>query len=70
MRSDAGDLTVFEIIQAYAEYCPTKGWNPMPITIIQRQVEALMLELFQTVKVHCIERDEKQQKGFHHVCFI
>ena len=69
MRSDTGDLTVSEIIQSYAEYCPMKGWNPMPITVIQRQVEALMLELFQTVKAHCIERDEKQQKGFHHVCF-
>ena len=68
MRSDTSDLTVSEIIQAYAEYCPTKGWNPMPITVIHRQVEALILELFQTVKAHSIERDGKSQKGFHHVC--
>jgi phage/plasmid-associated DNA primase len=69
MQSDTGDLTVSEIIQTYAEYCPTKGWNPLPITVIQRQVEALMLELFQTVKSHSVERDGKSQKGFHNVCF-
>lgn len=68
-KSDEGDLTVNEIVQAYAEYCPTKGWNPMPITVIQRQVEGLMLELFQTVKNHCVERSGKQQKGFTHVTF-
>lgn len=68
-KSEDGDLTVNEIVQAYAEYCPMKGWSPLPITVIQRQVEGLMLELFQTTKVHDIDRAGKSQKGFRHVTF-
>ena len=62
-------LTVKEIIEAYAEYCPTKGWNPLPITVIQRQLEGLMLELFHVVKSNSCG-DNGKDRGFRQVRFI
>ncbi len=69
IRDPDGDLTVQEVVEAYAEYCPTKGWNPLPITVIQRQLEGLMLELFQTVKTQSIERNNTHHRGFRNVRF-
>lgn len=66
-RAEGDDLSVHEIVEAYAEYCPANGWSPLPITIIQRQIEGLMLELFQTVKVGSIQRDGKSARGFRNV---
>jgi len=61
------DLTVSEIVEAYAAYCPDRRWRPMPITEIQRQLEGLMLELFGASKAHGIEREGKHQRGFRGV---
>lgn len=59
-------LTVNEIVEAYAGYCPSKGWNPLPITVIQRQLEGLMLELFHTVKSNSCG-DSGKERGFRNV---
>ncbi len=64
-----GDLSINEIVERYAEYCPTKSWNPKPITVIQKEVEELMLELFQTAKSHSIKREGKSVRGFRKVTF-
>jgi len=64
-----GDLTVTEIIEAYAAYCPEKKWRALPITEVQRQIEGLMLELFGVSKCHGVERDEKNLRGFRGVKF-
>ncbi len=63
------DLSVEEITEAYVKYCPAMHWNPKPITIIQRQLEDLMLELFSTSKSSSIKRDYKEVKGFRRVRF-
>lgn len=63
------DLTVTEIVEAYAAYCPERRWRPMPITEIQRQLEGLMLEIFGASKAHGTERDRKHQRGFRGVTF-
>lgn len=39
------DLTSQELVQAYADFCPEMGWDPLPDTIIGRQMPDLMLEL-------------------------
>lgn len=69
VRQSGSDLTVNEIIEAYAEYCPAQGWTALPITIVQRQIETLMLELFGTVKVNSISRQDRSQKGFRSVAW-
>lgn len=65
-----GDLTVSELVEAYAAYCPEKKWQPLPITEVQRQLEGLMLELFGVSKCHGIERADKTQRGFRGVKFF
>ncbi len=75
VSDENSDLTVTEIIEAYAEYCPIKGWNPKPITVIQRELERLMLELFKTTKSNSIARDDedsgktKSHRGFRRINF-
>ena len=68
-KSEQDELSSTEIIEKYAEYCPKMGWNPKPITIIQRELEGLMLSLFGTAKSHGIQRDGKTNRGFRHVSF-
>jgi len=66
-RDEEMDLSVSEIVEAYAEYCPSMGWYPKPITVVYRELEGLMLELFGTAKAHSIKRDNKSVKGFRRV---
>jgi len=68
-RDDHLDLSTSEIVEVYAEYCPSMGWNPKPITVVYRELEGLMLELFGTAKAHSIKRDGKSIKGFRRVKF-
>jgi putative DNA primase/helicase len=63
-RADDIDLSVNEIVEAYADFCPNTGWHPMPITEVQRSLEGLMLELFQVTKSHCVKRDGSSVRGF------
>ena len=70
VRDGNSNLTTQEIIEAYAEYCPARGWVAKPITTIYRELEGLMLELFRTSKSNSIERTgKKSNKGFRFVGF-
>lgn len=64
-----GDLSSAEIVERYAEYCPQKGWNAKPITVVYRELEGLMLELFRVAKSNSIKRDGKSIRGFSRVMF-
>jgi phage/plasmid-associated DNA primase len=64
---DGGDLTVGEIVQAYAHYCPERGWDPMPESLINRQMPSLMLEMFKAVKSNDCKRNGKAARGFRRV---
>ena len=64
-----GDVTVAELVESYAAYCPERKWQPLPITEVQRQLEGLMLELFAVSKCHGVERADKTQRGFRGVRF-
>lgn len=54
------NITSQEIVSAYSEFCGDHGWNPMPVTVIEKQLTDLMLEIFHTPKSHSIERDDKK----------
>jgi phage/plasmid-associated DNA primase len=70
VRDDAAPgLTVQQIINAYAEYCPERGWSALPITVIQRQLEGLMLELFRVSRSNSLTVDDKAARGFRNVRF-
>ena len=64
-----GDLTVTEIVEGYAAFCPERRWHTLPITEVQNKLEGLMLELFGVTKSHDIKRRDKNQRGFSRVTF-
>jgi phage/plasmid-associated DNA primase len=65
-----GDLTVAEIMQAYAHYCPDHGWEPLAEGVITHQLSTLMLDLFKTTKSHSCKREDKAARGYRGVAFI
>jgi P4 family phage/plasmid primase-like protien len=69
-RDKGSDLSVGEIVQAYAHYCPDKGWDPLPESRIGSQLGSLMLEMFQTAKSNSCQRDGRATRGFRGVAFI
>jgi hypothetical protein len=58
------DVSVSELVEAYAAFCPDMGWKPLPITEVQNSLEGLMLELFQVAKSHSVKRDDRAVRGF------
>jgi hypothetical protein len=67
-RHEYGDITTSEFQQGYAEFCADKGWNPLPITVVERQAADVMLETWQAPKSHCVERDgKKANRGWKRV---
>ena len=68
VKSDAdGDVSVQEMIEAYAAFCPERGWRSLPITEIQSALDGLMLDNFRVTKAHSITRDGKSVRGFRGV---
>jgi phage/plasmid-associated DNA primase len=68
-RAEGCNLSISEIVEKYAEFCPTQGWNPLPITVVHRSLEGLMLELFHVSKVHDVKREGRSVRGFSQVAF-
>ncbi len=67
-RHEYGDITNSELQQGYAEFCADRGWNPLPITVVERQAADVMLEVWQAPKSHCVERDgKKSNRGWKKV---
>ena len=67
-RHAYGDVTTGEFQQAYAEFCADKGWNALPITVVERNAGDVMLDAWQVPKNHCIERDgKKSNRGWKKV---
>jgi len=68
VKSDAdGDVSVAELIEAYATFCPDRGWRSLPITEIENEIPGLMLDNFRVTKAHSISRDGKSVRGFRGV---
>ena len=67
-RDDYGDVTTGEFQQGYAEFCADKGWNALPITVVERHAADVMLDVWQVAKNHCVERDgKKSNRGWKRV---
>jgi phage/plasmid-associated DNA primase len=69
-RSNGSDLTVTEIVQAYAHYCPDQGWDPLPESQIGKQLPSIMLELFQKATSNSLKREGRAARGYRGVAFI
>ncbi len=69
-RAPGRDVTGNELLEAYAAYCPERGWRALPVTQFHGSVEALMLELFGVGKRNDVKRQGKSQRGFGGVAII
>jgi P4 family phage/plasmid primase-like protien len=69
VRAADKDLTVHELLEAYATYCRAKGWQPLPQRAVQTTLETLMLGIHQVAKRHDISRDGSNHRGFKGVMF-
>ncbi|MDP8217786.1 MAG: bifunctional DNA primase/polymerase [Candidatus Theseobacter exili] len=69
-KREGENLAVFEIAESYSHYCSSKGWTPKPDTIFYKDLDGLMLEVYQTAKSNSIKRNEKSVKGFRGVTLV
>ncbi len=67
IKNESSNLTTQEIIDTYSDYCANKQWNPKPPTVIPKELEKYMLELFSSPKSGSIYRDGKDNKGYRRV---
>jgi len=63
-RTAGADLSVNEIVEAYAAFCPEMAWKAMPITEVHDSLERLMLEFHQVTKSHSVKRGGRAARGF------
>jgi phage/plasmid-associated DNA primase len=72
-RSDESEksLSVRKIIAAYNEFCLERGWDPIAVSIVERQLPDLMSELFGVLKSHDLLGGEEGYfaRGFHGIEF-
>jgi phage/plasmid-associated DNA primase len=72
-RADQPDksLTVRKIIGAYNKFCLERGWDPIAVSIVERQLPDLMSELFGVLKSHDFLGGEEGYfaRGFHGIEF-
>ncbi len=66
----ASDVTVEEIMAAYANWCADREISPMPDGVAQRVLPTLMLELYQAARRNDIERRGRQKRGFCNVTLV
>jgi len=64
------DLTAAQILEAYSEWCDSKGIDPIPEFVAQKQLTHLMLELFKVSRSKSVQRSGKNQTGFSKVAFV
>ena len=68
-RVEGRDLSVNELVETYAAFCPEMSWQPLPITEVHASLEGLILQLFQVAKSHAVKRDGRSVRGFFGVAF-
>jgi P4 family phage/plasmid primase-like protien len=55
-RREDSDLAKSEIMEAYYDFCPTRGWEALPSSAIAAQMNTLMLEFFRVSQRNDIKR--------------
>ena len=73
IQADPEDnITVAEIIEAYAKHCAAMGWTPVPASVAEKQLPDMLLQRFGITKAHDLKRNGgKAVRGWRGVrlCF-
>jgi putative DNA primase/helicase len=67
-KKEGTDVSVAQIMEAYFEFCPGRGWEPLTPQQAQAQLPHLMLELFRVSRRNDIKRGTSV-RGFSGVGF-
>ena len=63
-EAEGCDVTVDEIVTAYADFCDRKGWDALARRTVENQLGDILLERFRVSKRSDIKRHGKSAKGF------
>lgn len=66
-RSESGDLTKDEILEAYGEYCSERGWEAWPLHRAQSKLPEIMLREFSAAQSRSLRRNERAAQGYRKV---
>jgi phage/plasmid-associated DNA primase len=64
VTTDGEDISVDELITAYADYARGKKWRIPKQQTLQEQAQELMIEIWGIARSHSIERDGKNVRGY------
>jgi Predicted ATPase len=68
-RFNGSDLTVSELVEKYMKFCADSGWSPIPVAIVHRQLDDILLELFAVSKSNSIGRNGTAVRGYRNLKF-
>ncbi len=68
-RVDAGDLAVSELVEKYMKFCSDSGWSPIPVSVVHRQLDDILLELFAVSRSNSVQRQGKAVRGYRGLRF-
>jgi phage/plasmid-associated DNA primase len=68
-RFDGCDLAVSELVEKYMKFCTHNGWSPLPVDVVYRQLDDILLELFAVSKSNSIQRQGKEVRGYRKLKF-
>ena len=61
---DGADVTVYELVEAYATYCDAMGWEQMPTRRVENELPDAMQEIRRAARRNGVEREGKARRGF------
>jgi putative DNA primase/helicase len=64
VETEDNDVSVEELITAYAEYAKKKGWRVPKRQTLEEDAQDLMLQIWSTPKSNSVERNEKNVRGY------
>jgi hypothetical protein len=68
-RFDGSDLAVSELVEKYMKFCADSAWSPIPVTVVHRQLDDILLELFAVSKSNSIQRNGTAVRGYRNLRF-
>jgi P4 family phage/plasmid primase-like protien len=68
IKDDDADVTVQELVTAYSKFCDEQGWQAVTVRYFENHISDVMMEIHRVAKRTDIKRNDKNQRGFAHVC--
>ncbi len=64
------DVTVYELVEVYAQYCDSQGWEQAPVRRVELDLPDAMQEIRKAARRNDVQREGKSRRGFAGVRLI